>query len=37
MRTDVEQVNLKLSMTNPAQQQLALFKPGEQIDSFKAG
>jgi peroxiredoxin len=37
MRDDLEQINLKLSMTNPAQQQFALFKPGEQIDSFKAG
>jgi peroxiredoxin len=36
-RADAEEINLKLSMTNPAQQQFPLFKPGEEIAEFKAG
>jgi peroxiredoxin len=36
-RRDFEELNLKLSMMNPAQQQHPLFKPGERIAEFKAG
>lgn len=36
-RQDFEELNLKLSMMNPAQQQHPLFKAGEQVAEFKAG
>ena len=36
-RQDMDELNLKLSMMNPAQQQHPLFKPGEEIAAFKAG
>ncbi len=37
LRAEVEEINLKLSMTNPAQQQFSFFKPGEEVAEFKAG
>jgi peroxiredoxin len=36
-RKDVEEINLKLSMMDPAQQQHPLFKPGEEVAEFKPG
>jgi peroxiredoxin len=36
-RQDFEELNLKLSMMNPAQQQHPLFKAGEQVAEFKPG
>ena len=36
-RKDIEDINLKLSMMDPAQQQHPIFKPGEEIAEFKAG
>jgi peroxiredoxin len=36
-RKDMEEMNLKLSMVNPAQEQLRVFKPGEEVAEFKAG
>lgn len=36
-RMDMEEINLKLSMMDPAQQQFPIFKPGEDIAEFKAG
>jgi peroxiredoxin len=36
-RADMEELNLKLSMMNPAQQQYPIFKSGEQVAEFKAG
>lgn len=36
-RKDMEEMNAKLSMMDPAQQQRSLFKPGEEIAEFKAG
>jgi peroxiredoxin len=36
-RADMEELNLKLSMMNPAQQQFPIFKSGEEIAQFKAG
>lgn len=36
-RRDMEQLNLKLSMMNPAQQQHPIFKPSEDVAEFKAG
>ena len=37
LRKDVEEINLKLSMMDPAQQQHPLFKPGEEVADFKPG
>jgi peroxiredoxin len=36
-RQDIEEINLKLSMMDPAQQQYPVFKPGEDVAAFKAG
>jgi peroxiredoxin len=36
-RKDVEEINLKLSMMDPAQQQHPIFRPGEDVAEFKAG
>jgi len=36
-RKDIEEMNAKLSMMDPAQQQHPLFKPGEEVAEFKAG
>ena len=36
-RKDVEQINLKLSMMDPAEQQHPIFRPGEDVAEFKAG
>ena len=36
-RTEMEEINLKLSMMDPARQQFPIFKPGEEIAEFKAG
>jgi peroxiredoxin len=36
-RKDMEELNLKLSMMDPAQQQFPIFKPGEEVAEFKAG
>jgi peroxiredoxin len=36
-RKDVEELNLKLSMMDSAQQQFPIFKPGEEISEYKAG
>ncbi|HWC20307.1 MAG TPA: TlpA disulfide reductase family protein [Terriglobales bacterium] len=36
-RQEIEDINLKLSMMNPAQQQFPLFKRGEDVAAFKAG
>ena len=36
-RKDMEDINLKLSMMNAAQQQFPIFKPGEDVAEFKAG
>ena len=36
-RKDIEEINLKLSMMDPAQQQHPIFKPGEEVAEFKAG
>ena len=36
-RKDMEEMNAKLSMMDPAQQQHPLFKPGEEVAEFKAG
>jgi len=36
-RKDIEEINLKLSMMDPAQQQHPLFKPGEEVAEFKPG
>jgi peroxiredoxin len=36
-RADMEELNLKLSMMNPAQEQHPIFKSGEQVAEFKAG
>jgi peroxiredoxin len=36
-RQDMEEMNLKLSMMNPAQEQFRVFKPGEDVAEFKAG
>lgn len=36
-RQDIDEINLKLSMMNPAQQPVSLFKVGEEIAAFKAG
>ena len=36
-RKDMEELNLKLSMLDPAQQQFPIFKPGEEVAEFKAG
>ena len=37
LRKDFEEINLKLSMMDPAQQQYPIFKPGEEVADFKAG
>lgn len=36
-RKDMEDINLKLSMMDPAQQQYPIFRPGEEVAEFKAG
>jgi peroxiredoxin len=36
-RKDIEDLNLKLSMMDPAQQHFPIFKPGEEIAEYKAG
>lgn len=36
-RKDLEEINLKLSMMDPAQQQFPVFKTGEDVAEFKAG
>ncbi|HVH85321.1 MAG TPA: TlpA disulfide reductase family protein [Terriglobales bacterium] len=36
-RQDIEEINLKLSMMDHAQQQFPVFKPGEDVAAFKAG
>lgn len=36
-RKEMEEINLKLSMMDPAQQQFPIFKPGEEVAEFKAG
>jgi len=36
-RKDMEEINLKLSMMDPAQQQHPIFNPGEEIAEYKAG
>jgi len=36
-RRDIEEINAKLSMMDPAQQQHPLFKPGEEVAEYKAG
>jgi len=36
-RKDVEEINLKLSMMDPGQQQHPIFKPGEEIAEYKPG
>ena len=37
LRKDMEDLNARLSMINPGQQQYPLFKPGEEIAQYKAG
>ena len=37
LRKELEEINLKLSMMDPAQQQFPIFKPGEDVAEFKAG
>jgi peroxiredoxin len=37
LRSEVEELNLRLSMMAPDQQTVPIFKPGEQIAEFKAG
>jgi peroxiredoxin len=36
-RKDIEDLNLKLSMMDAAQQQHPIFKPGEEVAEYKAG
>ena len=36
-RKDMEEINLKLSMMDPAQQQHPIFRAGEEVAEFKAG
>jgi peroxiredoxin len=36
-RKDMEEINLKLSMMDPGQQQFPVFKKGEEVAEFKAG
>lgn len=36
-RKDIEEINLKLSMMDAAQQQHPIFRPGEEVAEFKAG
>ena len=36
-RKDIEEINIKLSMMDAAQQQHPVFRPGEQVSEFKAG
>ncbi len=36
-RNELDDINLKLSMMNPAQRQAPLFKVGEDVAAFKAG
>lgn len=36
-RKDIEEINTKLSMMDPAQQPYPIFKPGEEVAEFKAG
>ena len=37
LRKEMEEINLKLSMMDPAQQQFPIFKAGEEVAEFKAG
>ena len=37
LRKEIEDINLKLSMMDPAQQPHPIFKPGEDVAEFKAG
>ena len=36
-RNDIEEINLKLSMMDPAQKPHPIFKPGEEVAEYKAG
>lgn len=36
-RKDIEDLNLKLSLMDPAQQPHPIFKPGEEVAEYKAG
>ena len=36
-RADFEELNMKLSVMSPGQQQFPVFKPGEEVAEFKAG
>ena len=36
-RKDIEEINLKLSMMDPGQQQHPIFRPGEEIAEYKPG
>jgi len=36
-RKDIEDINLKLSMMDPAQQQHPILKPGEEVAEYEAG
>jgi len=36
-RKDIEEINLKLSMMDPAQKPHPIFKPGEEVAEYKAG
>jgi hypothetical protein len=36
-RKDMEELDMKLSMLDSAQEQIPLFKPGEQVAEYKAG
>jgi peroxiredoxin len=37
LRKEIEEINLKLSMMDAAEQSRPIFKPGEDIAEFKAG
>jgi peroxiredoxin len=36
-RKDMEELDMKLSMLDPAQEPVPIFKPGEQVADYKAG
>jgi len=36
-RKDIEEINLKLAMMDPAQKPHPIFKPGEEVAEYKAG
>jgi peroxiredoxin len=36
-RKDIEELDLKLSMMDPSEEQIPIFKPGEQVAEYKAG